>query len=203
MLRTIGIFTALLVASLILLVSIFKSAIPVYNYTQATNLAQSTQEEKVEYSLPYPGDVLPGNVLWLPKVFRDWFWVFVNRNNSKRSELYLLYANKRLRMAQSLIRAKDANLGIPTALKAEQYLQNAYDEQETAAKNGTDTGDLLEKLANASLKHKEVLEFLMDSAPEDARPRLNEIIDIPRRIYDVSILRLSEKNRHLPPTPLP
>ena len=194
-----GRITVLFIACFVLLVSIFKSATPTYNFTQpASVVINKDLTEEIEYPLPYPGSVLPDHILWPTKALRDWAWIFVNRDPVRRAELYLLFADKRILMAQRLIKNGNANLGVPTALKAEQYLESAYKEQEAASKKGVNTGDFLEKLASASLKHMEIIRQSMDNSPEDAKPGLNQIMDVPKSIYEKSVHGLNEKQRPAP-----
>ena len=57
-------------------------------------------------------------------------------------------------MAEELFKAGKPEEGVPAAYKAEQYLEAAYLEQAKIAKKGSDTTDLLTRLALAALKHQ-------------------------------------------------
>src|SRR3989304_4320145 len=65
----------------------------------------------VEYDLPYPG-ILPDHPLYFLKLIRDKILILSARNLTKKSELYLLFADKHLSMGQ-LLRGK-GNLDLST-----------------------------------------------------------------------------------------
>lgn len=203
------IIASFIFASSVLFTSIFRTAAPQYAFSQAgfvQGVSESTPSATVDYYLPYPG-ILPDHFLWPLKAFRDRVWLFVIRDPMKKADVLLLFADKRIGMARELIRGGKPELGVTTAQKAGQYLEEALIQAEKAAQNGVDTGELLEKLAKASLKHKEVLESIIVTLPEEGRPVLNEVIDHSRRVYEKSAQRLNEVNRPVPtvspPSPTP
>lgn len=198
MLQKAGILATLFIAFIILLVSVLRTAIPTYSFHQLPQRQVNINyESTIEYYFPYPG-LSPGHPAWPLKAARDWAWLFVNRDPAKRAELLLLFADKRLVMAESLIKAGKADLGVPTAIKAEQYLESAYQEQEKAAAYGVDTTGFLQRIATASLKHKEILDLTIKEAPEDAKPLINQIGDLPKAVYEKTIHKLNEKGRPIP-----
>lgn len=110
----------------------------------------------------------------------------------------LLFADKRVGMAEVLIEGGKPELGVSTAKRGEQYLEEALGEQEKARTKGMDTSSFLDKLARSALKHREVLESAMGPLPEDAKPVLNRIIDTPKRVYEKAVQGLNEKGRPVP-----
>lgn len=204
--------TAMVLASLVfglavLFTSIFRTASPQYVFSQAGSVAGATDSAtllEVDYYLPYPG-MLPDHFLWPVKALRDKLWLLVLRDPAKKAEVLLLFADKRIGMARELIRGGKPELGVSAATKGEKYLEAAFEEEEKAAKKGIDTGQFLERLAQASLKHQEVLGSLMLIAPEDARPVINQTLDYPKRVYEKTSQRLNEVKRPIPvmPTPTP
>lgn len=203
MLRRAAIVSAALIfASTVLATSVFRTTAPGFVFSQPVPQVGgvSTQEAtpaKIEYYLPYPG-ILPDSPVWPLKALRDKIWLLVTRDPMRRAELALLFADKRVGMAQALVQGAKAEIGVSTATKAEKYLEQAFLEQERAQERGVDTGQFLEKLAKAALKHQEVLESLMTLVPEDARPILNQTIDYPKKVYEKSAQGLNEKGRPLP-----
>lgn len=208
MLRRFLIGSSLLVFSFaVLFTSIFRTATPQYAFSQVLGAQTASGSalfvSSVDYYLPYPG-VLPDHFLWPVKVLRDKLWLFVTRDSAKRSDILLLFADKRVGMGRELIRGGKAELGVPTVEKAEQYLQASFEEQEKARASGMDTTDLLTRLAKASLKHIEEIDNMIMFAPEDAKPVLNKIADMPKSVYEKAVHGLNEKGRPIPiPSPLP
>ena len=191
----------------VLFTSIFRTATPQYAFSQVLGAQTASGSalfvSSVDYYLPYPG-VLPDHFLWPVKVLRDKLWLFVTRDSARRADILLLFADKRIGMGRELIRGGKPELGVSTVDKAEQYLQTALEEQEKAKSRGADTTDVLTRLAKASLKHMEEIDNMTLFAPEDAKPVLNKIADMPKSVYEKAVHGLNEKGRPIPiPSPLP
>lgn len=197
--RAAIIFAGLFFATVVLLTSIFRSTAPEYAFSQqpAKVLSSSTPEIEVPYYLPYPG-ILPDSFLWPVKAVRDKAWLLLTRDNMKRANLLLLFADKRVGMAAALAQGGKANLAVSTATKGEKYLEEAFFEQEKAAKSGVDTVSFLFKLANASLKHIQALEQAREFLPEDARPHFTKTLDYPKMIYEKTTHTLNAQGRTIP-----
>ena len=204
MLKKAALIGALLAfAFAILVTSTLKTANPAYVFSpaQLTVLDQKEATEsgnmEVAYYLPHHG-ILPTHALWPLKAARDKGWLLLTFDTAKKTNLLLLFADKRLGMAKELFEAGKAEEGMPAAYKAEQYLEEAYTEHEKLASTGADTTDFLTRLALASLKHQEVLEGIFLIAPEDARPHLTEVLNKPRSVYERAKAKLGEQNRPIP-----
>lgn len=193
------ILASLVFATAVLGTSILRTTGPNYAFSGPLPevAGESTPSASIEYYLPYPG-ILPDHFLWPAKALRDRVWLFLTRDEAKRADLLLLFADKRVGMADVLIRGGKPELGVETAQKAGQYLEQALEAQTLAAQRGVDTAEFLDRLARSSLKHQEVLEALMSAAPEDARPLLNQAIDYPRGVYEKVSQELNERGRPVP-----
>ena len=206
MLRNITLgLSAILFAASVLATSIFRSTTPLYVFSQSSGLVQGSATQGVfvsgvDYYLPYPG-ILPDHFIWPVKVLRDKLWLFVTRDPMRKAQLLLLFADKRVGMARELIKGGKPALGVATAEKGGLYLVQAFETQLEATQDGADTGEFLEKLAKASLKHREELENMMLLAPEDAKPALVKVIDFSKTVYEKSSHSLNKKGR-LVPVPL-
>ncbi|MDO8503922.1 MAG: DUF5667 domain-containing protein [bacterium] len=196
--RAAIVFVSLLFGFAVLITSILRTALPNYAFSQAMGNETSTPfVSNALYYLPYPG-ILPDHFLWGPKAFRDKLWLVLTRDTMKRAELMLLFADKRVGMAKVLIEGGKPEPGVSTARRGEQYLEEAFNEQEKARAKGLDTSSFLNKLARSSLKHREVLESIMVSLPEEAKPVINQIIDTPKKVYEKAVQQLNEKGRPVP-----
>lgn len=143
------------VAGAILLLSVMAVTSPERVKPNDVALGPTSDESKVEYYLPYPG-VLPDSMLYKVKAGRDWVKLAMTWNGEDKGRLELLYADKRINAAQILVDGNKVDLGIVTAVKAENYLQNAsnrvIDLQDTK-----DEKSLLGDMRKAGLKHREIL----------------------------------------------
>lgn len=193
-------------AFLVLFTSILRSSAVKYAFSQeSTPMPASSLGEiesmSIDYYLPYPGGVLQDHPLWPLKAARDKLWLFLTTDPTKKAELYLLLADKRLASADLLLTKEKSELAVSSLTKAEKYLEVALKEEEKAGKSGIATGELLDRLAKASLKHRQVLETMLLKVPEDAKPIVVQAMDSPKKAFKQVSVRLRELNRTVPSNP--
>ena len=173
--RTLLTVGVLVLASTILFISIFNASAIKY---PSSNLDEQKQDytdvPKVDYILPYAGRILPDSPFWKLKALRDKIWFGVTASPTRRAELALLFADKRLVMSQILYEKGAYDVAISTFTKAERYLIIAVEQEEKARQQGLNTDAFLIKLANSSLKHTEVAEELIQFVPEDVKPFISK-----------------------------
>ena len=189
-----GIFTTIFVAFTVLMVSFIKcsSVTNVYSQLVFAESDIAISGAVIDYKLAYPGKVLPDNPLWYIKVVRDKIWLFFTFDKTKKSELNLLFADKRLYSAIELFKNNKPDLGLSTLSKAEKYLDSAVSSD---AKNP----DYLKKLALASLKHREVIDKeILPITPEDLKPEVIKSGDYSRNVYKKT-RDLLRSIGHIPP----
>lgn len=174
-----------LFAFVVLAVSVLRSSKINYVFSATPSpLPGGAEEEiKIDYVLPYPGKILPDSPLWFLKVLRDKVWLTVTLNSSRKAELMLLMADKRLLSAKALFEKDKAGLAYSTLTKAEKYLEKAAGQEEKNRKGGADTKEFLDRLAKASLKHRQVIKEILAIAPEDARPGIITTENYAKNVY--------------------
>lgn len=178
-----------LFAFLVLFISIMRTASLRYDYNgvMSTNKGYlSTVDTKIDYSLPYPGSILPDHPLWSLKVVRDRVWYGVTTKDSRKIELSLLFADKRLGSSKILFEQNNYNLGIATLEKSQRYLLEASLREESLRRQGADTRDVSDRLARASLRHYEVMLLMYESVPEEVRPAIVSLSATPKKVYENS-----------------
>lgn len=188
----------------ILLISLLKSATVRYAFgavLPTPTASSNTKNLQINYDLPYSGKILPDNILWPIKASRDFLWYHLTNNPLKRAEIALLFSDKRLSMSQSLFENKKYNLGFSTLTKSEKYLEVAFQDEEKARKQGMNTSDFLLKYSLASLKHRQVVDQILNLAPEDARPSIIKIQDYSKNAYKLSRDVLNSLNFTSPQNP--
>lgn len=183
--KFVAICCAILLAITILSVSILRASSINYSFlpTPSQTLAASEADINIDYVLPYPGRVLPDHPLWSVKAIRDRLWLLVSVNPSRKAELYLLFADKRLASSKILFEKGKADLAFSALTKAEKYLELARQKDEENRKGGMDTRQFLTRLANSALKHREVLNDILEIAPEDAKPEIIKVESYPRDVF--------------------
>jgi hypothetical protein len=206
MLRRLAIISSvLLVAVAILAISVFRTASIKYEFSQepsaigAAVLGEATVE--IDYYLAYPGRVLPDHPLWPLKALRDRLWFLVTTNPSRKAELNLLFADKRLGSSKLLFEKGKAGIAYSTLTKAEKYLEETSNLEKENRREGIDTSAFLERLAKASLKHFQVMQEILAIAPEDAKPGIIQTEDYAKRAYEDARNALLEKGLSAPENP--
>lgn len=174
MLKKITLFLgSFAVALVILLISIFNSSEIKYPVSKThPQTAGEAKEVKIDYNLPHAGNILPDSPFWKLKALRDRIWLGVTTSHTRKAQLALLFADKRLVMTKILFEKGKADIALSTFTKGEKYFLLAIEEEKKARFKGMETGEFLQQLATSALKHREVAENLEDLAPEDAKPIL-------------------------------
>ena len=192
----------------VLFSSVLKSTSLKYAFSGSTSptpagvlSALEESDKEIDYVLPYPGVILPDHTLWSFKVLRDKAWFYLTLNSNRKAELALLFADKRLLSSKILFEREKAELAFSTFTKAEKYLEEASILERENRENDLDTSEFLTRLANASLKHRQVAEEILLIAPEDARPGIILTQDYSKNIYNTSRAALLEKNLPVPQNP--
>ena len=191
------------IAYIILLISILRSASVKYSFSLPPQIAGGLPESQIEidYELASPGKVLPGDPFWSLKVARDKLWLAISPSDTRKAELSLLFADKRLVAAKTLFEKGEFELGYMVLLKGEGYLESAFDHTQVANDKGADMTTGLTRIAIASLKHREVINEILLIAPQDARPEIIKTQDICKNVYKMARDELNEMGRPVPKSP--
>lgn len=153
----------------------------VYNYSQQIT---TTPDNKVVYQLPYPG-ILPDNPLYFLKVARDKVQDFLTRDNLQKAQLYLLYSDKRLAMAEALEKKGEITLALSTLSKGEKYFLKIPPLLRQAKEQGTSpSAELVDRIKISSQKHQEVIGGLLQDIPQGEQQAIAGILKITQSIHD-------------------
>jgi hypothetical protein len=197
--------SALVLAILILSISILRTASVRYEFYDVKRVGDQKilgeTDERIDYFLVFPGNVLPDSPLWPLKALRDRLWLSLTTNPSRKAELKLLFADKRLGSAQILFERNKPEIGLSTLTKAEKYLEEAGNQEEENRKNGLDTSEFLDRYSKASLKHYQVMEEITKVAPEDAMPTVIETEVYAKNAFELSRNALLEQGLKPPENP--
>jgi len=137
---------------------------------QTACAAEPAKAESIEYTLPYPG-ILPDHPLYKMKLLRDFIVERIIVEPVRKSEFYLLQADKRLEMGILLIEQEKYTLSETTISKAEKYLEKAVSGLAAYKSVGnTIPPYVVERMSTAAAKHKEIITDLMSKAPSEVNP---------------------------------
>lgn len=190
-------------AFVILSISVLRSASPRYAFTSPTISPSSSEPKKIEidYTLPYPGRILPDSSLWFLKAIRDKLWHLLTLDHSKEAELSLLCSDKRLAMSKMLFEKGKPEIAFSTLTKGEKYLEEAARHEEMSRGKGGNTTELITKMAHASLRHRQVIDEILTLAPEDAKPEIIRVQDYSKNVYKWASEALNSKGVAAPENP--
>jgi len=209
--KIIVVSLTLLFAGFILLASLLRVSSTNYSFYEEEdlsylqNLKNSDSYDKenvdIKYFFPYPGKILPDNSLYFLKALRDKIWFLLNTNPSKKAEILLLFADKRLVSSRILFEKGKPNIAFSTLTKAEKYLEQSSFQNEDNRRKGIDTTSFDLKLATACLKHWQELRDLVNYAPEEMKPEIIKDISYSKNAYVLVRDNLLSKNINPPPNP--
>lgn len=176
-----------ILAFAVLAISVMRSTTITYVFASPTPIGNTVLGEKapdIEYNMPFPGKVMPGNPAWFLKALRDKVWYKVTANPLKKAELSLLFADKRLLSSVALFELEKTGVALSTLSKGEKYLELSVEMEKKARDDGYDTSSFLTKLATASLKHRQIIEeSILPNAPEEARPEIIRVEDYSKNSF--------------------
>jgi hypothetical protein len=127
----------------------------------------------VNYVLPYPG-ILPGAPLYSVKMLRDKFTEMLTSDPYKKSNFYLLQADKRFAAFLILYNRGDKDKAFDTLLKSQKYLEKSYDKMTEAKGLQENLLDINGKIKASSQKQKEEILKLMKVAKGEDLEKLKE-----------------------------
>ena len=110
----------------------------------------------VDYQLPFPG-ILPDHPLYLLKRVRDWLLITLNNNPVTKTETKLLFADKKIAMAQSLFDKKEYSLAADILLESQNDLLEAGKYLPKMLKENSLPAGLADKIELSAKKHKEII----------------------------------------------
>ena len=179
------IFAFIVLSISVLRSSAIRPSTDVYSATPKPVSKTSEENKKIEimYVMPFPGRILPDSPFWPLKALRDKVWLGITSNPMKKAELLLLFADKRLMSSCELFKINKPQLSYSTLTKAEKYLEDGSSIDKNERKAGLDTKSFLFTLATASLKHREIIEGMLNVVTDDIKPEVIKAEDYSRNVY--------------------
>lgn len=144
--------------------------------TDSLSPAATATPTSIEYELPYPG-VLPGSPFYVLKSIRDKFTEVLMPDPLRRSNFYLLQADKRLSIALILYEDERKEEGEVFLSKSLNYLDMSLGKAQDASNNGENIMDILAKIKTSSAKQKEEIKILIKENSGENREKLENAYD--------------------------
>lgn len=147
-------------------------------------MAKAELKKTVEYQLPYPG-ILPNHPLYFLKQIRDTLLDRLIVDPLRKTEFYILQADKRLGMGMMLFDKGNGTLGESVISKGEQYLNKTLMQLTDVKKSGREIpASILDRLEQSLAKHLEVVDALLVKADEVQRSGLNSSLDLIKKLQE-------------------
>lgn len=129
-------------------------------HTASAHAQKTTVPSPSTYDLAYPG-LLPDHPLYFLKVARDNVMGFFKGEPTEKASFALLQADKHMAATHVLLTQKNnPELATASLDTAQDYLEEAIIQTDSAKKEGMDTHEICHKLKQASKIHTLVLEEL-------------------------------------------
>lgn len=142
------------------------------------------------YSLPYPG-LLPGNPLYSLKAMRDKLVEIITTNPLKKSNFYLLQADKRLATGLILYEKGKKEEAEITISKGQNYLEKSIDKANQAKDSQENIIDVTAKLRSSSLKQEIEISKLIKKSDGEVKKKLENDLkrakSLKNRAHDIKL----------------
>ena len=138
--------------------------------------------KKSEYMLPFPG-LLPDHPLYFLKNIRDFLLDKLIVDPIRRSEFYLLQADKKLAMAIPFIEKGNTTRAEEVLVKSGKHMEQSIGGLATLKSQGKETpGYVVDRIANALVKHEEVLIELMQKAQGNKMENFSTALNLVKKL---------------------
>lgn len=127
----------------------------------------------VSYELPYPG-LLPGSTLYPLKAIRDKILELFISDYTKKSNFYLLQADKRMSASLTLFELNRDVLAETTFSKGQNYLEKSIDNVVAAKNSQKNISDILAKIKMSAAFQKQEIGKLIKVTKGEAGQKLTE-----------------------------
>jgi len=139
-------------------------------------------QAEVGYTLPYPG-ILPDHPFYIIKAIRDKFNDLITRDYYKKAQLYLLYSDKRLVMADLLLKKGKTKLAVTTLSKGEKYFERITPLVKNSKKQGVAfPQEFIARLRLANAKHTQIITTMIRQFPQGEEGEIGVVLELNNKI---------------------
>jgi len=119
----------------------------------------------------------PGEVRYPFQMVSDWIWWRLGGSELERGRRLLHLADERLKVGWELYEQGRLGVAVETLMKAEGYLANAIDSEDINTNLGWRS-----EVENSAQMHYDLLTELEEVVPDEIRPRLTELLNVPQLV---------------------
>lgn len=140
--------------------------------------------------LPNTG-MLPGNPFYFLETLSEGIGTFFTFGDVKKAERYLALASERLAEADTLAEKGKSNRAEKATEKYQERIDKALAKAEKAKTKGKDTDAILEKIAEATVRHQAVLATVYERVPEQAKEAIQRAMEKSARGHETALSAVS------------
>lgn len=138
--------------------------------------------KKSEYVLPFPG-LLPDHPLYFLKNFRDFLLDKLIVDPIRRSEFYLLQADKKLAMTIVFIEKGNIVRAEDVLAKSGKHMEQSIGGLLTLKSQGKEVpGYVVDRITNALVKHEEVLTELLQKVQGNQKENFSAALSVVKKL---------------------
>lgn len=146
------------------------------------SIAIADVTKKSEYVLPFPG-LLPDHPLYVLKNFRDFLLDKLIVDPIRRSEFYLLQADKKLAMTLLFVDKGNSSRATDMVAKSGNHMEQSIGGLVTLKSQGKEVpGYVVDRITNALVKHEEVLTELLQKELGTERANFSSALDLVKKL---------------------
>lgn len=142
------------------------------------------------HGLPNAG-MLPGNPFYFLEILSEGIGTFLTFGDIKKAERHLALAGERLAEADELAEKGKANRAEKATERYQERLDKALAKAEEAKTKGKDTDAVLEKIAEATVRHQAVLATIYERVPEQAKEAIQRAMEKSARGHETALSAVS------------
>ena len=147
-----------------------------------------------EHELPDPG-LLPGNPLHFLDTLFEGIGTLFTFGDEAKAERFLGLAEERLAEAEALAEKGKLNRAEKATEKYEKRLAKALERAENAKDKGKDIDAVLTKIAEATVRHQEVLAGVYEKVPEQAKEAILKVMEKSAKGHETALNAISKEKQ--------
>lgn len=164
----------------IFLVILLIITVPLFQLINSQSV--SPIEQTAEYELPYPG-ILPDHPLYFLKHWRDKTTEFLTRDDLKKADFYILLSDKSINASVELSKKGKNRLAIDSLIRGEKYESKVPNILRRLKQQGaTSSPEFVNKIKNSNIKHKKIIQGLIDEMSAVDRQAVADIMRLNQEI---------------------
>ena len=139
--------------------------------------------------------MLPGNPFYFLKSVSEGVGTFFSFGDVSKAERFVYLADKRLAEVRALAERGDEGRAEKATEKYQERIAKALERAGEAMEKGKDVDEIMSKVAEATVKHQEVLARVYEQVSEQAKEAIGRAMELSARGHDEALKAVSGEKR--------